>query len=139
MALVLHKLGRFHEARELMSTNLLEWMHSESDLNLASSAEDYGALLAEAGFVTSVPVLLGAAETVYERTGVARDRRQTAQVTDAAARTTMDSDDWAAAYRRGRSMAIRDALHECINATTEADASTPASQRGPMPATRRDS
>jgi predicted ATPase/class 3 adenylate cyclase len=122
IALVLRNLGRLNEAHELMSTNLLEWMHAESDLNLASRAEDYSALLVEAGFVTCVPVLLGAADTVRERSGVARDRRQTVHVTDAAARITMDSDDWSAAYRRGRDMAIRDALRESINDTTELDA-----------------
>jgi predicted ATPase/class 3 adenylate cyclase len=124
IALVLRKLGRLNEAHKLMSTSLLQWMHAESDLNLASGAEDYSALLAEAGSVMWIPVLLGAADAVHEHSGVARDRRQTTQITDAdaAARTTMNSDDWATAYRRGRNMTIRDALQESINATTELDA-----------------
>jgi tetratricopeptide (TPR) repeat protein len=124
IALVLRRLGRLNEAHELMSTNLREWMHAESNLNLASDAEDYSALLGDVGFVTWIPVLLGAADAVHEHSGWARDGRQTSQVTSAiaAARATMNSEEWAAAYRRGRNMTVRDALQECINATTELDA-----------------
>jgi predicted ATPase/class 3 adenylate cyclase len=119
ISLALRRLGRVEEALTLVSASLQEWLPVESSLNLAEYAEDYSALLAEAGLMTWVPILLGAADAERERRGVGRDRRQAAHVAEAlaAAQPTMTPDEWTLTYQRGQTMAIEDALGGAVTAT----------------------
>ncbi|TCO42354.1 putative ATPase [Kribbella antiqua] len=123
IAFVLRKTGRAKEAHELMSAQLQQSLSLESTLNLALFAEDYSAVVAEAGFPRWTPVLLGAADAELEQRGVARDRWQEAPIADAhaAARPTMTPTEWTDAYQRGHSMTIREALESAIAATTAPD------------------
>jgi tetratricopeptide (TPR) repeat protein len=120
-AFVLRKLGRVQEAHALMSAHLWQWMRHESPLNLAYDAEDYSAVLAEAGFATFAPLLLGAADAERERRGVSRDQLQETQVSDAraAALLAMTSTEWDTLRERGRRTPLTDALLEAISSTTD--------------------
>ena len=121
IALVLHKLGRAEEAHAQLSAHLCRWMHHESSLNLASYAEDYLVMLAEAGFVEFTPLLLGACDAERERLGLTRDEVDEAQVAAASkpARAAMTQVEWTDTYARGRGILIKDALAEAISATTD--------------------
>jgi tetratricopeptide (TPR) repeat protein len=120
IAIVLRKLGRAAEAHAVMSAQLREWMRVESELNLVWSAEDYGAVLAEAGFPRLAPYLLGAADAARARFGVARDEAQEEEIGDAysAAREAMTPGEWDVEYERGKRMKVTEAIVEAIEATS---------------------
>ena len=120
-AFALRKLGRVEEAHALMSAHLLLWMQHESPLNLAYGAEDYSAVLAEAGFPAFAPVLLGAADAERGRRGVPRNQAQEKQASDAyaAALVAMTSTEWERLRERGRRTPLTEALTEAISSTTD--------------------
>ncbi len=121
VACALRKLGRRNEAHELMSNQMHQWAPTYTALNLLCGAEDYSAVLAEAGFPRFAPLLIGACDVARERMGTPRDHAQERETTDArtAAQSVLTPTEWADSYARGRTMTVQDALAEAISSTAD--------------------
>jgi predicted ATPase len=121
IAVVLWRLGRAREAHLLMSEYLQQWSRLESDLILAAYAEDYGAILADAGLPKFAPLLLAACDTARERLGFPRDayEERTIAEASAAAQSALTTTEWNDAYARGQRMTVVDALAETVASTTD--------------------
>jgi predicted ATPase/class 3 adenylate cyclase len=87
---------------------------------LATTAEDYGAVLAELGEHHRAARLLGAAEAMRERNGTPRHAPQQAQIAEpyTKARAALPAETWQQEYQAGRDMTVEVALTEAPNAIT---------------------
>jgi predicted ATPase len=120
-ACVLRRLGRAHDAHQLMSTGVHREARTYRPVILVGIGDDYAAVLAEAGYPELTPLLLGACDNAHEQMGVPRDQRQELEIADARATTkrVLTSTAWDDAYARGRTMTVLDALAEALSSTTE--------------------
>jgi hypothetical protein len=104
-----------------MSEYFQQWARLESHLILAASAEDYGAILADAGLPKFAPLLLAACDTARERLGFPRDAYEERTIAEAraAAQSALTPTEWNDAYARGQGMTVVDALAETVASTTD--------------------
>ena len=120
-ACILRRLGRAHEAHQLMSTGVQREARTYRPVILVGIGEDYAAVLADAGFARLTPLLLGACDNAHEQMGVPRDQRQEHEIADARVTTKrmLAPTEWDDAYVRGRTMTVLDALAEALTSTTD--------------------
>jgi predicted ATPase/class 3 adenylate cyclase len=118
-ACIMRKLGRVHEAHSVMSKQLRDGGRIYQPLHLVHGAEDYAAVLADAGFAPLAPLVLGACDAERERMGTPPDQRQERERADAraAAQAALTADEWADAYARGRGLTLIDALDEALTSS----------------------
>lgn len=119
IACVLRKLGRVREAHELMSREIHNDARTSPSIDNLSGAEDYAAVLADAGFAELAALLVGASDAERQRIGIARDDWQEREVTEArtSALPALTTTEWNDAYARGGTMTILDALDEALAST----------------------
>jgi hypothetical protein len=112
IACTLRLSGRLREAHELMRQVVPDALALNVTANLMFAAEDYAALLAELGHARSAARLLGAADGVHERSGIARQASQEAEISAAIARAraSLPADEWKRAYEAGRTTPIYDVI-----------------------------
>jgi predicted ATPase/class 3 adenylate cyclase len=119
-ACMLAKLGHAQEAHRLMSKGLHEEARTYRPVILHAIAEDYAAVLADAGFASLTPLVLAACDAARERMGTSRDQRFERIVADAraTAEPTLTPAEWTQGYERGKAMSVLDALAEALSSTT---------------------
>jgi tetratricopeptide (TPR) repeat protein len=119
LACVLRRMGRGQEAYAQMRQALPHLLQLSGPETLVTTAEDYGALLADLGEFPHAVRLLGSAEAMRERIGAPRERIQEAEIAEPFARTrvAMTADDWKREYLHGRNTIIEDAIEQALAAT----------------------
>jgi tetratricopeptide (TPR) repeat protein len=119
LACVLRRMGRGQEAYAQMRQALPHLLQLSGPETLVTTAEDYGALLADLGEFPHAVRLLGSAEAMRERIGAPRERIQEAEIAESFARTrvAMTADDWQREYLHGRNTIIEDAIEQALAAT----------------------
>jgi predicted ATPase/class 3 adenylate cyclase len=119
-ACALARLGRAQEAHQLMSKSLHQEARTYRPVILQAIAEDYAAVLAEAGFARFTPVVLASCDAARERMGTPRDQRFERIVADAraSAEASLETAEWTQGYARGKTMSVLDALSEALSSTT---------------------
>jgi tetratricopeptide (TPR) repeat protein len=112
IACALREMGRVEEARRAMASLITDTLNQRSPIMTIVLAEDYAAVLAEAGQPTSAARLMGAAEAARERARIPRPAYQEAELRHAIsmAKATIPPADWQRAYALGRTETIEDVL-----------------------------
>jgi tetratricopeptide (TPR) repeat protein len=111
-ACILRRMGRSREAYEQMRDLIPDYVRLSSPEMLVTTAEDFGAILADLGDRQHAIRLLGSAEAMRERIGAPREPVQQAEIAEpyTELRSDMTASDWEREYQRGRSMLVEDAL-----------------------------
>ena len=119
IACVLRKLGRIEEAHELMSREIHNDARSSPSMDTLCGAEDYAAVLADAGYAELAALLVGATDAERRRIGIARDDWQEREVSEArtSALAALTTTEWNDSYSRGQDTTILDALDEALSTT----------------------
>jgi predicted ATPase/class 3 adenylate cyclase len=118
MACILRRMGRPEDANKQMRDVIPDLLRLSYPDVLMTTAEDYGAILADLGELHHALRLLGSAEAMRERIGAPREPVQQADIEESFAkvRATMPANDWEREYQRGRNMLVEDALTEALAA-----------------------
>jgi tetratricopeptide (TPR) repeat protein len=111
IACAFREMGRVEEARRAMAGLIADTLRQRSPIMTIVLAEDYAAVLAEAGQPVSTARLMGAAEAARERTRIPRPAYQEGELREAIAMAKAAIPaDWQRAYARGHTETIEDVL-----------------------------
>jgi predicted ATPase/class 3 adenylate cyclase len=121
VACTLRMLGRVDEAYAMMRPLVPASLAINVTSNVMSTAEDFGAILAELGDSTRAAFLLGAADARHEEVGQGRLPQQDLEIAEAfdKARATVSAAEWDEAYGRGYRTPIREAVQQVYDETAE--------------------
>lgn len=112
IACALREMGRVDEARHTMEALITDTVKQRSPIMTIVLAEDYAAVLAEAGQPATTARLMGAAESARARTRIPRPAYQESELRGAIsqAKTAIPPTEWEREYVRGRSETIEAVL-----------------------------